>query len=139
MNLLLILLPVIVVLALLVVFAVVGGARRSRESKSSMPGVLPSTKDLRPKGQGSSVRPAITRTIKTLVVAALVVGASAMHRMTAFAQETPVPLVIPLNNIFIQANNWLQTLSPVMSLGIGIVIALAVYGILTKTFKTAFA
>lgn len=52
--------------------------------------------------------------------------------------DTPVPLVIPINTIFVQANNWMQTLSPIMSLSIGIIIAVAVFGFLAKAIKSAF-
>lgn len=52
--------------------------------------------------------------------------------------STPVPLVIPLNDIFVQANNWMQTLSPIESLSIGILVALAVFGFLYKAIKSAF-
>ncbi len=67
------------------------------------------------------------------------VGAMLAHPMLILAQEdTPVPLVIPINAIFTQANNWLSTLSPIASLGIGIIIALAVFGFLSKAIKSAF-
>ncbi len=66
--------------------------------------------------------------------------------MIARAQTaTPVPptatiqpLVIPINQIFTQANNWISTLSPVVSLSIGVMIALAVFGFLASAIKSAF-
>ena len=51
---------------------------------------------------------------------------------------TIVPLNIDLSPIFVQANQWLQTLSPIESLSIGIVIALAVFGFLYKAIRSAF-
>ncbi len=69
----------------------------------------------------------------------MLLGAALAHPMVILAQDdTPVPLVIPINAIFTQANNWLSTLSPIASLGIGIIIALAVFGFLSKAIKSAF-
>ena len=78
---------------------------------------------------------------KLLVAALIALGsfALAFHPShVILAQATPVPLVIPLSDIFTQANNWLQTLSPIESLAIGITIALAVFGFLYKAIKSAF-
>jgi hypothetical protein len=67
------------------------------------------------------------------------------HTLIAYAStatpvptETIAPLVIPINQIFTQANNWINTLSPVVSLSIGVMIALAVFGFLASAIKSAF-
>ena len=79
---------------------------------------------------------------RLLIVAIVALGAFAIAfhpSLVILAQDaTPVPLVIPLSDIFTQANNWLQTLSPIESLAIGITIALAVFGFLYKAIKSAF-
>lgn len=56
----------------------------------------------------------------------------------SFAQETPVPLDIPINDIMISTNSWLTTFAPIAAIGIGISIALAVLGYLGKMIKSAF-
>lgn len=89
-------------------------------------------------------KPLSPKTInRATLVAALVVmsGFAMMFGQSSYivhADDTPVPLVIPINAIFSQANNWLQTLSPIESLGIGIIIALAVFGFLAKAIKSGF-
>jgi hypothetical protein len=78
-------------------------------------------KDMLPHGAKGSF-------IAALCVLTLI-GAMVARPPVIFAvDDTPVPLVIPINAIFTQANNWLSTLSPIASLGIGIIIALAAFG-----------
>jgi hypothetical protein len=52
--------------------------------------------------------------------------------------QTPVPLVIPTNTIFTEANNWITIFAPIAAIGIGITIALAVLGYLGKMIAGAF-
>ncbi len=61
-----------------------------------------------------------------------------MIRRDPVLQATPVPLVIPTNQIFSETNNWLVTFAPIASIGIGISIALAVLGYLGSMIKSAF-
>ncbi len=56
---------------------------------------------------------------------------------TPVPSDTPVALVIPINAIFTQANNWISTLSPIVSLSIGVVIAVAVFAFLSNAIKSA--
>ena len=57
---------------------------------------------------------------------------------TAYAQSTPVPLVIPTDVIFSETNNWMAVFAPIAAIGIGISIALAVLNYLGKMIKGAF-
>lgn len=78
-----------------------------------------------------------------IVVAALLMLFAATTVFAATPTPVPptatyVPLMIPINDVFTQANVWMQTLSPVESLSIGILVALAVFGFLYKAIKSAF-
>lgn len=55
----------------------------------------------------------------------------------AFAQ-TPVPLVVPTNEIFTQTNSWMQVFAPVVAIGVGIAIALAILGFIGNEILKAF-
>lgn len=71
---------------------------------------------------------------------AVIMGVMAMMLAAAvpsFAQ-TPVPLNIPVNTIFSETNNWMQTFAPIAAIGIGITVALAVLGYLGKMISGAF-
>lgn len=67
------------------------------------------------------------------MVAAAMVGMS----LTAFAQ-TPVPLVVPTNDIFISVNQWLGVFAPIVAIGVGIAIALAILTFIGKQILQAF-
>lgn len=58
-----------------------------------------------------------------------------------YAQETPVPLEIPVNGMFSSANTWMASLGPVLAIGFGITIALAlltlVGGLIVSALKSA--
>lgn len=58
-----------------------------------------------------------------------------------YAQETPVPLEIPVNGMFTSANTWMASLGPVLAIGFGITIALAlltlVGGLIVSALKSA--
>lgn len=54
-----------------------------------------------------------------------------------FAQ-TPVPLVVPTNEIFTQTNTWMEVFAPVVAIGVGIAIALAILGFIGNEILKAF-
>lgn len=79
------------------------------------------------------------------LVTVFVVASAFGHPMTAHAsagvrllQSTPVPLIIPTDQIFTSTNDWMTTFAPIAAIGIGISIALAVLGYLGKMIKSAF-
>ncbi len=55
----------------------------------------------------------------------------------AFAQ-TPVPIVVDTNEIFTQANNWIEVFAPILAIGIGISIALAILTFIGQQILKAF-
>lgn len=57
----------------------------------------------------------------------------------AFAQTaTPVPLVVPTNQIFIQANTWMGVFAPVVAIGVGIAVAIAILTFIGNEILRAF-
>jgi hypothetical protein len=44
----------------------------------------------------------------------------------AFAQSTPVPIVVDTNEIFTQTNTWIEVFLPIIAIGVGISVALAI-------------
>lgn len=74
----------------------------------------------------------------TLVAAAFVLALLFVHVGPSFAQETPVPLDIPVNDIFTETNNWMAVFAPIAAIGIGISIALAILGYLGNMIRKAF-
>jgi hypothetical protein len=64
---------------------------------------------------------------------------AALMAMTAvsFAQ-TPVPLVVPTNDIFESVNTWLEVFAPIVAIGVGIAIALAILTFIGKQILQAF-
>jgi hypothetical protein len=81
----------------------------------------------------------VKRGALALALVALMVGVMAVGNVhTLYAQETPVPLDIPINDIMVSTNSWLTTFAPIAAIGIGISIALAVLGYLGKMIKSAF-
>jgi hypothetical protein len=57
----------------------------------------------------------------------------------AFAQEeTPEALSIPTNEIFTQTNIWMGVFAPIIAIGIGIAVALAVLTFIGKQIINAF-
>jgi len=73
-----------------------------------------------------------------VVVVALVLVVMLAPQFVTLAQETPVPLVIPTNQIFTQTNNWIQQFAPIAAIGIGAGIAIAILGFVGKTILSAF-
>lgn len=55
----------------------------------------------------------------------------------AFAQ-TPVPLVVDTNPMFVQANTWIVIFAPIVAIGVGISIALAILTFIGKQILDAF-
>jgi hypothetical protein len=55
----------------------------------------------------------------------------------AFAQ-TPVPIVVNTNDIFTQTNSWITVFSPILAIGIGISIALAILTFIGAQILKAF-
>ncbi len=70
---------------------------------------------------------------RLLIAAVAIVMVSAV----SFAQ-TAVPLVVPTNEIFTQTNSWLQTFAPVVAIGVGIAVALAILRFIGKQVIDAF-
>jgi hypothetical protein len=70
-------------------------------------------------------------TVLTVLIMAVVIVAPA-------AAQTPVPLNIPVNEIFTQTNSWMTTFAPVVAIGIGIAVALAILAFLGNQIIRAF-
>lgn len=70
---------------------------------------------------------------KVYTVALFIMSMSAV----AFAQ-TPVPIVVDTNQIFTSTNNWITTFIPIMSIGLGIGIALAILTFIGREILKAF-
>lgn len=66
-----------------------------------------------------------------LVVLALVVA------VPTFAQ-TPVPIVVDTNEIFSQTNNWIDVFLPIVAIGAGISIAIAILTFIVRQIVSAF-
>lgn len=73
------------------------------------------------------------KALMTLVLAMLILAPV----IPTFAQ-TPVPLVVPTNEIFSQTNSWMVTFAPVQAIGIGMALALAILGFIGATILAAF-
>lgn len=73
---------------------------------------------------------------KTYMVVMAIVTILALA-VPAFAQ-TPVPLVVPTNEIFIQTNTWMGVFAPVVAIGVGIAVALAILGFIGNQILKAF-
>lgn len=52
--------------------------------------------------------------------------------------QTPVPLVVPVNDIFIQTNSWLAIFGPIIAIGVGIAVALAILTFVGNQIIKAF-
>lgn len=74
----------------------------------------------------------------TRVMVALLAGGLAFGQTALTSAQTAVPLDIPTDVIFTEANNWIVVFAPIAAIGIGISIALAVLGYLGKMIKGAF-
>jgi hypothetical protein len=54
-----------------------------------------------------------------------------------FAQ-TPVPITVDTNEIFTQTNNWIDVFLPIVAIGAGISIAIAILTFIVKQIVAAF-
>ena len=52
--------------------------------------------------------------------------------------QTPVPIVIDTNEIFTQTNIWIDVFIPIMAIGIGIAVALAILTFIGNQILRAF-
>jgi len=82
------------------------------------------------------------RHLQTVAAAArnrwLILGVMlAMFVAPSFAQ-TPVPIVVNTNAIFTQTNSWIVIFAPVVAIGAGIAIALAILGFIAGEIIKAF-
>lgn len=75
--------------------------------------------------------------VMSVALGALMVGVFLLSASPTFAQ-TPVPITIPTDVIFTEANNWIEVFAPIAAIGIGISIALAVLGYLGRMIQGAF-
>ncbi len=58
---------------------------------------------------------------------------------SALAQSsTPVPIVVDTNPIFQQANNWIEIFGPIIAIGVGISIAIAILTFIGNQIIKAF-
>jgi hypothetical protein len=67
----------------------------------------------------------------------LLAGLILAPTLPTFAQ-TPVPIVIDTNEIFTQTNNWIDVFLPIVAIGAGISIALAILTFIVKQIVSAF-
>jgi hypothetical protein len=67
----------------------------------------------------------------------LLAGLILAPALPTFAQ-TPVPIVIDTNEIFTQTNNWIDVFLPIVAIGAGISIALAILTFIVKQIVSAF-
>lgn len=82
----------------------------------------------------ASVRGAVTSTKNRI---AMLIAAMLAMTAVSFAQ-TPVPLVVPTNDIFESVNTWLEVFAPIVAIGVGIAIALAILTFIGKQILQAF-
>lgn len=80
-------------------------------------------------------KPNITR---QLVTGLAVVTALMFVTAVSFAQSGTLDLVIPVDTVISETNNWLDTFAPIAAIGIGITLALAILGYLGKMISSAF-
>lgn len=84
---------------------------------------------------------------KQVLILSIVVLAVFLGTMAAFAQtNTPVPptatvtpgLTVPTNEFFTSTNSWIQTFAPILAIGVGIAVALAILRFIGKQIVDAF-
>ena len=52
--------------------------------------------------------------------------------------QTPVPIIVDTNAIFTQTNNWIDVFTPIIAIGVGISIALAILTFIGNQILKAF-
>lgn len=84
---------------------------------------------------------------KQVLIFSIVVMAVLMGSMAAFAQtNTPIPptatvtpgLTVPTNEFFTSTNSWISTFAPILAIGVGIAVALAILRFIGKQIVDAF-
>lgn len=76
---------------------------------------------------------------RQLFVIMAVLAMFVLAAVPAFAQEpTQVPIVVDTNAIFTQTNNWIAVFAPIVAIGIGIAIALAILTFIGAQILKAF-
>ena len=74
---------------------------------------------------------------RRLIVLAVAVMMMVVMVAPAFAQ-TPVPIVVDTNEIFTQTNSWIDVFTPIVAIGVGIAIALAILTFIGNQILKAF-
>lgn len=74
-----------------------------------------------------------SKSMRYFIICAAILAIS----IPAFAQ-TPVPIVVNTNDIFTQTNSWITVFSPILAIGIGISIALAILTFIGAQILKAF-
>ena len=72
-----------------------------------------------------------------LLLAAVLGAAFAMPSVSVYAQ-TPVPIIVDTNAIFTSTNTWIEVFVPIMAIGIGISVALAILTFIGNQILRAF-
>ena len=88
----------------------------------------------------TAIKPAILRGNKFLADKALylsVVASIILAANPVFAQ-TPVAITVDTNEIFTQTNNWIDVFLPIVAIGAGISIAIAILTFIVKQIVAAF-
>jgi hypothetical protein len=78
----------------------------------------------------------VPKHLAAFVGALLLTGLLALP--SAVFAQTPIPIEIPTDVIFTEANNWIITFAPIAAIGIGISIAIAILGYIGKMIIGAF-
>jgi len=73
----------------------------------------------------------MTSKILLAVLTVVLIAGSAMA-------QTPVPIVVDTNAIFTQTNNWISVFTPIIAIGVGISIALAILTFIGNQILKAF-
>ena len=68
---------------------------------------------------------------------AILIFVLAMSAISSFAQTT-VPIVVDTNAIFTETNTWIEVFVPIVAIGIGIAVALAILRFIGKQIVSAF-
>ena len=71
--------------------------------------------------------------ILSMMVAAMLV----LSAVPAFAQEEPPTIDIPLGTLFDSINNWVEVFLPILAIGGGIMIAIALLNLVINTIRRA--
>lgn len=77
----------------------------------------------------------LSKARRKLLILAMVIMVMAMNVVSAFAQVT---LDIDTDPIFTEANSWITTFTPIVAIGIGISIALAILTFVGNKIVEAF-